>query len=56
MSRQDTSKKKALKNLCRRYLLGILGCYIGAIGINLFILPVHLLSGGLSGLAIISTI
>ncbi len=53
MSRQDTSKKKALKNLCRRYLLGILGCYIGAVGINLFILPVHLLSGGLSGLAII---
>lgn len=50
---RNAEQNKKIRHLCQRYLLGILGCYIGAIGINLFILPVHLLSGGLSGLAII---
>ncbi len=37
----------------RRYILIIAGCLITSIGFNLFIIPVHLLTGGLSGIAII---
>ena len=37
----------------RRYGLIFLGCLIGSLGINMFLLPGHLLSGGLSGIALI---
>lgn len=36
-----------------QYLVVALGCFISACGINLFLVPHHLLSGGVSGLAII---
>ena len=38
---------------CKRYLLVVIGCLIGACGFNLFLIPLHLLTGGLSGIAII---
>ena len=37
----------------KRYLLIALGCLIGACGFNAFLIPMHLLSGGLSGIAIV---
>jgi len=37
----------------RRYVFIIAGCLITSIGFNLFIIPAHLLTGGLSGIAII---
>ena len=36
-----------------RYAQIVLGCLITALGFNLFLLPAHLLTGGLSGVAII---
>lgn len=37
----------------KRYLLITLGCLIGSCGFNAFLIPMHLLSGGLSGIAIV---
>jgi len=38
---------------CKRYFIMVMGCLIGACGFNAFLIPAHLLSGGLSGIAII---
>ena len=46
-------EKKFLEKQVRRYLMIALGCLIGSLGFNLFLIPSHLLSGGLSGIAII---
>jgi len=42
-----------MNQLWRRYLLIAAGCLLSAIGINAFLVPHHLLSGGISGIAII---
>ncbi len=42
-----------MKKFLWRYLWITLGCIIASISINLFLVPHHLLSGGVSGLAII---
>ncbi len=46
-------EKKILEKQARRYFMIALGCLLGSIGFNLFLIPSHLLSGGLSGIAII---
>ena len=46
-------EKNFLEKQVRRYLMIALGCLIGSLGFNLFLIPSHLLSGGLSGIAII---
>lgn len=38
---------------CKRYLAIVAGCLIGACGFNIFLIPLHLQAGGLSGIAII---
>ena len=48
----DIRGKDMRKNFWQ-YLSVALGCIIGSIAINLFLVPHHLLSGGVSGLAII---
>ena len=42
-----------MKKQIKRYLVICLGFLIGSLGFNLFLIPHHLLSGGLSGIAII---
>lgn len=42
-----------MKNQVRQYLVIALGCLASSASINLFLVPHHLLSGGVSGLAII---
>jgi uncharacterized membrane-anchored protein YitT (DUF2179 family) len=37
----------------QRYLLILLGCLIGSLGFNIFLIPGHLMAGGLSGIAIV---
>ena len=46
-------EKKILEKQARRYFMIALGCLLGSLGFNLFLIPSHLLSGGLSGIAII---
>ena len=41
------------KNHLKRYLLIVLGCLIGSLGFNTFLIPGHLMAGGLSGIAIV---
>ncbi|QJW44715.1 YitT family protein [bacterium BFN5] len=43
-----------MKNKLLQYFFVALGCFICSASINLFLVPHHLLSGGVSGLAIIS--
>lgn len=38
---------------CKRYLAILAGCLAGACGFNIFLIPLHLQAGGLSGIAII---
>ena len=38
---------------CKRYFAIVAGCLIGACGFNIFLIPLHLQAGGLSGIAII---
>lgn len=42
-----------LKKHTMRYLQITLGCFIICLGFNLFIIPAHLLTGGISGIALI---
>lgn len=42
-----------MQDFIRRYLIIFVGCIITAVGIDFFLLPAHVLSGGLSGIAII---
>jgi len=42
-----------LQKQIKRYIVIFLGCLIGSLGFNLFLIPHHLLSGGISGIAII---
>lgn len=42
-----------MKNFFWKYLCVAIGCFIASAAINLFLVPHHLLSGGVSGLAII---
>lgn len=42
-----------LPKQCKRYGMIFLGCLIGSLGFNLFLIPAHLLSGGISGIAIV---
>lgn len=42
-----------MREFIRRYLIIFGGCIVAAIGINFFLLPAHVLSGGLSGIALI---
>ncbi len=37
----------------QRYVLILLGCFCACLGFNLFLIPAHLLTGGLSGVALI---
>lgn len=42
-----------LRRMILRYIVIFVGCMIGSSSINLFLVPNHLLSGGISGIAII---
>lgn len=46
-------EKKVWRKHVQRYVMIFLGCLIGSLGFNLFLIPSHLLSGGLSGIAIV---
>lgn len=45
--------KMEIKKHMGRYIQIILGCFIVCLGFNLFIIPAHLLTGGISGIALI---
>ena len=45
--------KAEVKKQCMRYFQIILGCFIVCMGFNLFLIQAHLLTGGLSGVALI---
>ena len=45
--------KVELKKHAGRYIQIVLGCLMVCLGFNLFIIPAHLLTGGLSGIALI---
>ncbi len=46
-------KAMRFRKQVRRYLTVFGGCLLGSLGFNLFLIPTHLLTGGLSGIAII---
>ena len=43
-----------MRNKIQQYLMIALGCLLSSVSINLFLVPHHLISGGVTGLAIIS--
>ena len=45
--------KVEVKKQCLRYFQIFLGCFIVCMGFNLFLIQAHLLTGGLSGVALI---
>ena len=45
--------KAEVKKQCMRYFQIFLGCFIVCMGFNLFLIQAHLLTGGLSGVALI---
>lgn len=45
-------KKSAFRVFLRIFLI-LLGCFIAAMGFNLFLIPAHLLTGGISGISMI---
>jgi len=45
-----------MKHKIQQYLTISLGCLLGSISVNLFLVPHHLISGGVTGLAIISNL
>ena len=49
----NNMNKVELKKHAGRYIQIVLGCLMVCLGFNLFIIPAHLLTGGLSGIALI---
>ena len=45
--------KAEVRKQCVRYFQIVLGCFIVCMGFNLFLIQAHLLTGGLSGVALI---
>ena len=52
LTMQNKNFKSAMKNVWR-FVQIILGCLVAALGFNLFLIPGHLLTGGISGVSLI---